>query len=98
MKIYVVRSLYVDDYACAFASEDEAFEVYEKLKRCFKEGGFNMRKWASNDQGLLNRIDLSEKVFTGAEKLTVLDSNVSKTEENSIKRNEDKESNVLGIT
>ena len=93
----VVRSLYVDDYACAFASEDEAFEVYEKLKRCFKEGGFNMRKWASNDQGLLNRIHQSEKVFTFAEKLTVLDSNVSKTEENSIKTNEDKESNVLGI-
>ena len=46
----------------------------------------------------LNRIHQSEKVFTGAEKLTVLESNVSKTEENSIKANEDKESNVLGIT
>ena len=31
----VVKSLYVDDYACAFASEDEAFKVYKKLKGLF---------------------------------------------------------------
>ena len=62
----VVKSLYVDDYACAFASEDEAFKCYKKLKRCFKEEGLNMRKWASNDHSI---------AFTSPKKFSLVQKN-----------------------
>ena len=56
----VLNSLYVDDYASSFDSENEAFQVYEKLRDVFKDGGFNMRKWASNSAVLEERIEQAE--------------------------------------
>ena len=56
----VKNSLYVDDYASSFNSEDECFAMYEQLKSCFSKGGFNMRKWASNNKSLLERIGKAE--------------------------------------
>ena len=37
-------SLYVDDYASGADSVDSLFCLFERLKKVFKEGGFNMRK------------------------------------------------------
>ena len=57
----VLRSLYVDDYASGADSVDSAFGLFEQLKKVFKEGGFNMRKWCSNDMGLVERIESVKK-------------------------------------
>ena len=40
----VMRSLYVDDFASGKNSLEGGFELYQKLKYRFREGGFNMRK------------------------------------------------------
>ena len=57
----VLRSLYVDDYASGADSDDSAFGLFEQLKNVFKEVGFNMRKWCSNDMMLIERIESVEK-------------------------------------
>ena len=56
----VIRSLYVDDFASGKSSVKDCFELYRKLKTRFQEGGFNMRKWASNDQELNQLIEKEE--------------------------------------
>ena len=35
----------VDDFASSVTTDEEAFELFQKLKSRFKEGGFNMRKY-----------------------------------------------------
>ena len=57
----VLQSLYVDDYASGADSVDSAFCLFERLKKVFKEGGFNMRKWCSNDMRLMEKIESVEK-------------------------------------
>ena len=56
----VIRSLYVDDFASGSHSIDSAFVLYQKLKKVFNEGNFNMRKWLSNDPELMNLIEKAE--------------------------------------
>ena len=60
----VIRSLYVDDFVDDFASGshsvDSAFVLYQKLKKVFSEGNFNMRKWLLNDPELMNLIEKAE--------------------------------------
>eukprot|EP00794_Sanderia_malayensis_P004439 gene4439-5032_t len=56
----VLDSLYVDDYVSSFRTDEECFEKYRQLKKCFSEAGFNMRKWASNSNKLLDRIKSQE--------------------------------------
>ena len=51
----------VDDYAFGADSVDSAFDLFEQLKKVFNEGGFNMRKWCSNDMRLVERIESVEK-------------------------------------
>ena len=41
-------------------SINDGFEIYQKLKSRFREGGFNMRKWASNNQELTELIKKEE--------------------------------------
>ena len=57
----VLNSLYVDDYASGKNSVSDCFEQYQKLKKCFQEGGFNMRKWASNSEELSEMIEREEE-------------------------------------
>ena len=56
----VVRALYVDDFASGKDSVKDCFELYGKLKLRFREGGFNMRKWASNSEELIQLIEKEE--------------------------------------
>ena len=56
----VIRSLCVDDFASGSHSVDSAFVLYQKLKKVFSEGNFNMRKWLSNDPELKNLIEKAE--------------------------------------
>ena len=57
----VVRALYVDDFASGENSVTKCFELYHKLKLRFREGGFNMRKWASNSEELTEMIKRAEE-------------------------------------
>jgi len=52
----VVRALYVDDFASGKDSVKDGFELHRKLKSRFREGGFNTRKWTSNNQELTELI------------------------------------------
>ena len=56
----VIQSLYVDDFASGKNSLEGSFELYQKLKYRFSEGGFNMRKWASNSDKLMEMIERQE--------------------------------------
>ena len=46
----VIKALYVDDFASGKNTVLDCFELCQKLKTRFREGGFNMRKWASNSR------------------------------------------------
>ena len=43
-------SFYVDDFIGGAASIQEAEEIYSKARQALKEGGFNLRKWHTNEQ------------------------------------------------
>ena len=66
----VIRALYVDDFASGKNSVKDCFELYQKLKSRFSEGGFNMRKWASNDQELNRLIEKEEIVKSSTSKVS----------------------------
>ncbi|XP_068670895.1 uncharacterized protein [Montipora foliosa] len=57
----VVRALYVDDFASGENTVTKFLELYHKLKLRFREGGFNMRKWASNSEELTEMIKRAEE-------------------------------------
>ena len=57
----VLRSLYVDDLASSVSSIAEGLSFYEKLKKRFKEGGFNMQTWTTNSEVLRRMISSSEE-------------------------------------
>ena len=52
----VLKSLYVDDFASSASSVSEGYSLYNKLKKRFKEGGFNLRKWETNSDVLRAKI------------------------------------------
>ncbi|KAL9975369.1 hypothetical protein ACROYT_G012524 [Oculina patagonica] len=64
----VVRALYVDDFASGKDTVKDSFELYRKLKLRFGEGGFNMRKWASNSQELTELIKKEEAAISATPK------------------------------
>ena len=53
------RDFYMDDLMSGVNSDEEAIEAYEQLHTRMKRGGFELRKWASNSQKLLDRIPLA---------------------------------------
>ena len=57
---HVINSLYVDDYAASQNSDVESFELYTQLKNVFQARGFNMRKFASNSESLMQLIEKEE--------------------------------------
>ena len=105
----VIRSLYVDDFASGKNLLEGSFELYQKLKYRFREGGFNMRKWASNGDKLMEMIERQEcelpstvktdaKLGTGRQKVTEDDESYSKVVlNNNVVCNESK-IKVLGST
>ena len=40
----LLQDMYVDDVATSFRTMGEDLEFYFELKKCFKEGGFELRK------------------------------------------------------
>ena len=56
----VIKALYVDDFASGKNNVLGCFELCQKLKTRFSEGGFNMRNWASNSSELNELIKKEE--------------------------------------
>ena len=46
----VLRDMYVDDVATSFRNLEGGLEFYFESKKCLKEGGFELRKWNSNNK------------------------------------------------
>ena len=60
----------MDDFAKSVGTEEEAIELYNQLKVCLKEGGFNSTKWISNNGELMNSFqknDRAESTFNTLE-------------------------------
>ena len=57
-----LRDLYVDD-SITGGENKECFELYLLIKTLMKEGGFNIRKWSTNDKELLEKINNFELVY-----------------------------------
>ena len=58
--VKILSRLYADDMSCSVKSSAEALEIYQTSKGILLNGGFNLRKWKTNDKELLNRINLLE--------------------------------------
>ena len=58
--VEILSNLYADDLSCGAVSATKAFEIYQQAKEIMLRSGFNLRKWNSNDKGLLERINAIE--------------------------------------
>jgi len=54
-------SFFVDDLVTRTDSVEEAFELYQKTQNRMAEGGFQMRKWKSNEIRLEEMIEIDQK-------------------------------------
>ena len=52
----LIKSLYVDDINTGSNSVVEGFEFYKKAKTCLGSAMFNLGKWASNSEELMDLI------------------------------------------
>ena len=43
---------------------EQAFKIYRTAKRVMSEGGFKLRKWSSNSEELMRRIQIAESLIT----------------------------------
>ena len=57
-----LNDLYIDDSTSGLFNVKEANHFYLNAKRIIKEGGFELRKWASNSVELINKINRKENV------------------------------------
>ena len=51
---HLIDSFYVDDFIGGAANVQEGEEIYNVSRRIMKEGGFNLRKWHTNEMELQN--------------------------------------------
>ena len=56
----ILSNLYADDLSCGAVNTTKAFEIYQLSKEIMLRGGFKLRKWNSNDKGLLDQINAIE--------------------------------------
>ena len=57
-----LKNLHVDDFASSFQNDDVAFETYKTAKEIMQQGNFNLRKWNTNSDTLLQRINQVEGI------------------------------------
>ena len=57
----MLKSFYVDDFNATVQNCQLGWELYEKAKKCLKDGHFNLRKWRTNDVELRKSISEKEK-------------------------------------
>ena len=56
----IQKSLYVDELVTGAGDSTEALKLYETAKQSMDDGGFNLRKWKSNDVCIRARIQEKE--------------------------------------
>ena len=54
--VKVLKRLYADELSCSVKTPLEAMNLCKQAKSIMFQGGFNLRKWISNDKILLNEI------------------------------------------
>ena len=54
--VQALSKMYVDDMSCGADSVEEGFELYQTSKKIMSQGGFNLRKWKTNDKMLMSKI------------------------------------------
>ena len=65
----MLNSLYVDDLNSGENCVCDAFSFYQKAKSITSDGGFNLRKWMSNSNELMDQINKSEDTASACESL-----------------------------
>ncbi|MEL7341283.1 MAG: reverse transcriptase domain-containing protein, partial [Bacteroidota bacterium] len=58
--VQVLKRLYCDDLSCSTDKLDDASEIFHKSKEILSEGGFNLRKWKTNDKLLSKEFATTE--------------------------------------
>jgi len=58
--VKILNRLYADDLSYGCETVDEALDIYRKAKDIMRKGGFNLRKWNSNNKDFLGQIMKSE--------------------------------------
>ncbi|XP_076684104.1 uncharacterized protein LOC143377072 [Andrena cerasifolii] len=56
------RDVYMDDVVTGTDSVQEALELQEELRQLCKAGGFNLRKWASNEPALMELLPTGDTI------------------------------------
>ena len=54
--VKILKRLYADDLSCSVRTPLDAMNIYKQAKNIMLQGGFNLRKWNSNDKVLLHEI------------------------------------------
>ncbi|XP_063838111.1 uncharacterized protein LOC135087201 [Ostrinia nubilalis] len=57
----VPQKFYMDDLMCGCEDVNEGMEIYGQMKGLLRKGGFQLQKWASNDEQLMKLIEKEEK-------------------------------------
>ena len=63
----MLEGFYVDDLVTGEGTTDKAFTLYQKARDRLAMGGFNLRKWKTNDPDLREKIRSSESAKTTRE-------------------------------
>ena len=54
--VKILKRLHADDLSCSVRTPLDAMNIYKQAKNIMLQGGFNLRKWNSNDKVLLREI------------------------------------------
>ncbi|XP_073950857.1 uncharacterized protein [Choristoneura fumiferana] len=79
----VKNEFYMDDLMSGCEKEEEAVEIYKQMTELLRRGGFELQKWASNSQALLEQIR---------------DANSRKEEDKRIEVKQESVNKILGLT
>ena len=93
----VKNSLYCDDFVGGADSQEGAITLYKKLKERFRQGGFNMRKWHSNSEEVLAKIEQFENEVSPQKEARPSEEKLSDTPLSKNDSEKPDESKVLGM-
>ncbi|KAL0870589.1 hypothetical protein ABMA27_005551 [Loxostege sticticalis] len=61
-KEQTLRDFYMDDLMTGCDTEEEAIMIYKEMNEMLMKGGFELRKWTSNKEGVLREIENDNKL------------------------------------
>ena len=93
----LICSLYADDVNQGAYSVESAISQYEISKKLMKEGGFNLRKWNSNSQDVMEYIKVKEQIQPSESRTSEDDQTYAQLTTANLDSN-DSENKVLGIS